>query len=236
LASAHGIDGFALNVGSDEWQTERVASAYAAAAALGTGFKLFLSFDMTVIPCASVGDMQRLQKYVMDYKSHPNQMFVGGRVFVSTFAGEGCRFGAGSPNDGWVSTLKSASMPPVWFVPSFFVDPATFPSITVMDGYFPWNAGWPMGNSTITFDADKAVISQLGGRSYMAPCSPWFFTHYGPNTYNKNWIYRADDWLFIERWELMIKNRDRIDSVQVISWSMICPSSRRFGGLVFTDM
>jgi hypothetical protein len=33
-----------------------------------------------------------------------------------------------------------------------------------------------MDDSDITFAADEVAISHLGGRSYMAPCSPWFFT------------------------------------------------------------
>jgi glucan endo-1,3-alpha-glucosidase len=46
-AIAGGIDGFALNVGGDSWQPQRVSDAYAAAS--GTSFKLFLSFDMTYV-------------------------------------------------------------------------------------------------------------------------------------------------------------------------------------------
>ena len=40
-------DGFALNVGLEEWQKRSVALCYAAALELGLPFKLFLSFDMT---------------------------------------------------------------------------------------------------------------------------------------------------------------------------------------------
>ena len=46
LAHEAGIDAFALNIGTDPWQTTQVASAYAAAESSGTGFKLFISFDM----------------------------------------------------------------------------------------------------------------------------------------------------------------------------------------------
>ncbi|KAJ3564227.1 hypothetical protein NP233_g8433 [Leucocoprinus birnbaumii] len=53
----------------------------------------------------------------------------------------------------------------------------------------------------------------------MAAVSPWFFTHYGPDSWNKNWIYRADDWLFVRRWEQLIKMRNSVDFVQVISWN-----------------
>jgi len=54
---------------------------------------------------------------------------------------------------GWMQTLfKTSDMPPVslssselrftnipcqvWFVPSFFIDPATFQQYSVLDGYF----------------------------------------------------------------------------------------------------
>jgi glucan endo-1,3-alpha-glucosidase len=42
-----GSDAFALNVGHEDWQKSRMLDAYAAALQLQTGFKLFLSFDMT---------------------------------------------------------------------------------------------------------------------------------------------------------------------------------------------
>ena len=50
LASSAGIDAFALNVGSDPWQPDRVKDAYDAAAESGTGFKMLMSFDMTCVP------------------------------------------------------------------------------------------------------------------------------------------------------------------------------------------
>lgn len=42
-------DGFALNIGRDEWMGDRVADAYSAAQSSGTNFKLFLSLDMTCV-------------------------------------------------------------------------------------------------------------------------------------------------------------------------------------------
>jgi len=217
LALAYGIDGFALNIGSDDWQGSRVADAYAAAQ--GTRFQLFISFDMTVIPCGSRADAKRIRRYITDYQSHPNQMKFNDRLVVSTFAGESCRFGTNSLNQGWLETLKSAGMPPVWFVPSFFVDPSEFPGLTVMDGYFSWNAGWPMADQEITFNTDKRALDQLSGRGYVAPCSPWFFTHYGLETYNKNFVYSGDNWLFVERWEHLVANRVQLDMIEVLTWS-----------------
>ncbi|KAJ7078488.1 glycoside hydrolase family 71 protein [Mycena epipterygia] len=218
LAMSKGIDAFALNVGIDPWQLSRVADAYAAANNQGSSFKLFLSFDMGSLRCASTGDADILRKYISTYQGHPNQFMYNGRPFVSTFAGESCMFGQGSLNDGWNFALKK-SQPAIFFVPSFFVDPAIFPSLTVMDGDFNWNSGWPMGNYDINFSSDSLYLSKLGGRTYMAGVSPWFFTHYGANTYNKNWIYRGDNWLFAQRWEQLIANRNSIGLAQVITWN-----------------
>jgi len=46
--------------------------------------------------------------------------------------------------------------------------------------------------------------------------------HYGPETYNKNFIFSGDNWLFVERWEHLIANRAQLDTVQVLTWSTSC--------------
>jgi hypothetical protein len=112
-----------------------VADAFSAAQKDGRGFKLFMSFDMGSMPCASPDDAKLLRNYINTYQSHPNQLKYKGVSLVSTFAGENCRFGARNLNDGWRNALKTG-MPPIHFVPSFFVDPATFGGLTMMDGSF----------------------------------------------------------------------------------------------------
>jgi len=47
LAHDYGIDAFALNIGTSDWQSGQVDNAYQAAKDSGTDFKLFISFDMT---------------------------------------------------------------------------------------------------------------------------------------------------------------------------------------------
>jgi glucan endo-1,3-alpha-glucosidase len=137
LASSKGIDAFALNVGVDNWEPSQVANAYAAAKALGTTFKLFLSFDMASLPCSASGDASLLQNYIQTYRTHPNQQLVGGKVFVSTFSGQGCTFGQGSVDAGWKYAIKSgANTNGVYYVPAWFIDPATFPNYGVLDGVF----------------------------------------------------------------------------------------------------
>ncbi|TCD60933.1 hypothetical protein EIP91_009286 [Steccherinum ochraceum] len=219
LAAAKGVDAFALNVGADSWEPGQVANAYQAARSLNTPFKLFLSFDMSTIPCTTAANSALLRSYVTNYTSHPNQLKYNNASFVSTFAGEGCKFGASTVNQGWINTLKT-NLTPTYFVPSFFVDPATFSSqYSVQDGAFNWNSGWPMGNYDINFSSDQLYINNLASKTYMGAVSPWFFTHYGPQSYNKNFIYRGDNWLFAERWEALIANRTKVQFAEVISWN-----------------
>ncbi|KAL6305085.1 glycoside hydrolase family 71 protein [Sparassis latifolia] len=229
LASSHGIDGFALNFGRDEWEKSRVADCYHAALQSGVPFKLFPSFDMTLIPANCSDDVQSFCDYVTRYRGHPNQLLHHGKVFISTFAGESNLFGHTDLNHAWKfvkSTLEEIA--PVHFVPSFFIDPARYPHITAMDGYFNWNGSWPLhlhpGSpreevKCPRLDTDRHHIHHLGGRTFMAAVSPWFFTHYGPDSWNKNWIRRGDDWLYVRRWEQLIAMRDEIDIVQIISWN-----------------
>lgn len=194
LAMGHGIDAFALNVGREDWQRERVQDAFTAAA--GTDFRLFISFDMTSIPCASPADAEPLQQYIKCYYNDPNQFRYNGLPLVSTFAGseEKCTFGEANTNQGWMVAIKGIENMPVTFIPSFFMDPAKFGELTVMDGAFSvrttffsflrvsnispmqWNSGWPMGVTPANFEMDEQYIRGLGGRTYMAAMSPWFFT------------------------------------------------------------
>ncbi|KAF8577364.1 glycoside hydrolase family 71 protein [Ramaria rubella] len=214
LAFTHGIDGFALNVGSNPWQPKQVAAAFAAAK--DTPFKLFLSFDMTSLPGSSSSDATILREYINTYYNNPNQLRWNDEPVVSTFGGEHCTFGQDSVNAGWYTAIKEG-IPPVHFIPSFF-DISVLDAL-VVDGTFNWNSSWPMGNHDIEFEGDRLHIAASKYKTYMAAVSPWFFTHYGPDSWNKNWIYRADNWLYNRRWEMLVQNRDQIHIVQILSWN-----------------
>jgi hypothetical protein len=56
---------------------------------------------------------------------------------------------------------------------------------------------------------------------YSEPCLR-LYQHYGPDTYNKNFLYYADDWLYPRRWEQLIANRDKVDIVEIITWNGMC--------------
>lgn len=230
-------------------------------------FKLFVSLDMTSLPCSSPDHAAFIRKLVLDHASHPNQLkYNENQAFVSTFAGELCNFGLGGPaEEVWKNafTQHPDVKGKVYFVPSFFIDPATFGKFNgVMDGDFNWNSGWPikvttnfakdvlnsitsklsevvhidlgvgsnplsqaLSSASVTSpppsDAEKGLnelqnalskfigstesdaehlnglkglTSNVGKRDgeeenrpvYMAAVSPWFYTHYGPNSFNKN--------------------------------------------------
>ncbi|KIL63226.1 glycoside hydrolase family 71 protein [Amanita muscaria Koide BX008] len=240
LAHSKCLDAFALNMGSDSWQPDRVADAYNAAQQSNTGFKLFLSLDMSSLPCSTADHAKALRNLTTTFISRPSQLIYNGHAVVSTFAGEACTFGQANSQSGW--DTQFANHPDlkgkIYFMPSFFVAPNQISQYSnVLDGYFNWNAGWPTSltssdagnaeNDLNTFvysmQADKSFLDVLNsmspGRGYMAPVSPWFFTHYGPNSFNKNWIYLADWHLYNKRWQTLIANRTQFDFVQLLTWN-----------------
>ncbi|KAF8911650.1 glycosyl hydrolase family 71-domain-containing protein [Gymnopilus junonius] len=226
LAASQNIDGFVLNVGAEDWQRQRCLDCFAASKRFpdSTNFQFFFSFDMTSIPGNSVDNIQVFRNYLSATYQSP-RMFKHPRtngVVVSTFSGENCTFGQGSMENGW-AFLKSElnKIVPIYFIPAFFINPARYPNISALDGAF--NASMRMPRSQIenaVLDSDTSHLENLkNGRTFMAAVSPWFFTHYGPDSWNKNWIYRSDDWLFVRRWEQLISMRDQIDMAQIISWN-----------------
>ena len=62
-------------------------------------------------------------------------------------------------------------------------------------------------------------VHKYGSQSMMSADPNQLLQHYGPETYNKNFIYSGDNWLFVERWEQLIANRAHVDMVEVLTWS-----------------
>ncbi|KAJ7716890.1 glycoside hydrolase [Mycena olivaceomarginata] len=84
-----------------------------------------------------------------------------------------------------------------------------------------WNAAWPNTNNNpidanITTSLDQEYINDLAGKPYMMPVSPWFSTHYGVDTYNKNWIFYSD-WLYQSRWEEVLQLQPQF--VEILTWN-----------------
>ncbi|KAI8994112.1 glycoside hydrolase [Trametes punicea] len=259
LASSKGIDGFALNVGADDFTHTQVGLAYQAAEGLDNGFKLFLSLDMGAIGarmnCNSPDTAAYLRNLTNAFSGRRNQLKVDGKALVSTFAGESCTFGEQDVYTGW--RVQFAQHPDIAgkirFMPAFFIDPQDFRNFDgVMDGDFNFNGAWRtdlttasassfLGNTSDldhltaqqqgvlsnmlgSFQIDQEHIEQLAfvansSHTYMTSVAPWFFTHFGPDTYNKNFIYDCDDHLYVRRWETLIANRDKVDIVQLLTWN-----------------
>ncbi|KAJ4483776.1 glycoside hydrolase family 71 protein [Lentinula aciculospora] len=231
LAHEHNIDGFALNVGREAWQLDRISDCFSAASKTKIPFWLLFSFDMSSLPSTSMEDVQILCSYIEKFGKSERMLRYGDGLFVSTFAGEQSLFGQPTLSDAWSfvkERLTSTVQTPIHYVPSLFIDPALYSSMKFLDGAFNWNGSWPIHLNSrssrheiecATLDTDDEHIRNLDGRTFMSAVSPWFFTHYGSDSWNKNWIYRGDDWLFVRRWEQLIAMRDQVDIVQIISWN-----------------
>ncbi|KAF9456254.1 glycoside hydrolase [Collybia nuda] len=198
---AKGVDALALNMGGDSWQRDQIASAYAAAAALGTNFKLFMSFDFSAMGC----DVNDLVGRVTQFSSHPNQFKIDGKPFISSF------FGSCLGNAGWASLKSQTNAYLMPFIEGIEGQFGNWPSL---DSWYCWGCAWPQGNIDKTTDDDNFYISQLGTR-YATTVSTWMFTHYS----SKNWYQRGDDWLVITRWEQLMAMRNTLTFVEMVSWN-----------------
>ena len=213
-ASDVGIDGFALNIGPDDWMADRVSKMYEAATQF-PNFKLFISLDMNYdYP------MDVLISWVQSYHDHPSSFFYQGRQFVSTFAGQDKTFGDDSVNDGWQHQFKDALAGQgidIYFVPSFFFAPQNIlENNPVMDGEFDWLA-WATDDSYKNTDNDYILLDDANnnGKVYMAGASPWFFTHFD-GQWSKNWIYKSET-LWPLRWQQICEVRPQF--VEIITWN-----------------
>ena len=211
LAKASGIDAFALNVGSNEWQLARVLDAYKVA--LAADFKVFISLDMSSLN--SSADMVR---FIAPTARLGAQYLHEGRPFVSTFAGEALNFGAASVSAGWQAALRDV-LPglDLCFVPMFSLDPATAVSSNpVVDGIARWQA-WSNDASLLSTDVDVAYQTDAirNGKLDMATVSPVFYTHISAA---KNWLYATDADQWGRRWEQLSALKPPPDFVQIVSW------------------
>ncbi|KAJ7270426.1 glycoside hydrolase [Mycena rebaudengoi] len=216
LATATGIDAFALNIGTDSWTDPQLTLAYAAASS--TSFKLFISFDFAASLGFSDFNNQIVPRLNL-YASNPAQLQWGNGALVSTFSGDGF---------DW-SAVRSVVGTPLEIIPFYQAARAHQDST---DGLFMWNA-WPSQNNQpinqpMSIAGDQFLPAHLKWRviglliesnAYLtesAGVSPWFFTHYSPQTFNKNWLYLSDT-LLIDRWNQILDLQPQL--VELITWN-----------------
>ncbi|KAK6527374.1 hypothetical protein TWF281_010554 [Arthrobotrys megalospora] len=202
IAKDTGIDGFALNCASiDSYTPTQLANAYEAAKQVG--FKVFISFDFAYWNNGQAG---MIRDYVQQYASHPAQALYDGGAIVSTFVGDS--FNWQQVKNGVSHKVEALPM---------FQDPAGVTGRTDVDGAFSWLA-WPTygGNSIaplpMTTIWDDKFITNLAGKPYMMPVSPWFSTHFN----SKNWVFVCED-LITERWKQVLQLQPAL--VEIITWN-----------------
>jgi len=196
-----GVDALALNIGSDVWELTQVANAYSAAESLGTGFKMFLSFDFTAMACT----LSNLVSSVNRFANHPNQLKINGRPMVSSFEGK-CL-----GNSGWASLKSQTNGYIMPFISGLEWEFSQWPAL---DSWLCWGCAWPPGDKDKTTDDDFYYINQLGSR-YATDVSGWIFAHFG----SKNFMQRSDDWLINSRWEQLISMRNDLTFVEMVTWN-----------------
>jgi len=207
LAKAAGIDGFVLNI-APPWAGaigKQIATAFAAANDLDSGFKLFFSFDY--LGGGAAWDKDDVIEILKAYGSNSAHYQYNGKPYVSTFEG------TQNIND-W-PTIRASVPGGITFVPDWTsLGPSGFAThLDIVDGAFSWDM-WPAGPSSITDNNDKAWKSAINGKLYMMGVSPWFYTKL-PG-YNKEWVWRGDE-MWHDCWQQVLDVEPQI--VQIVSWN-----------------
>ncbi|KAF3935754.1 hypothetical protein ABW19_dt0209871 [Dactylella cylindrospora] len=207
-AKALGIDAFALNIGVDPYTDAQLNLAYQSAA--NNGIKVFISFDFNWY---HTNQAIEVANKIKQYMNLPAQLYVEGKVFVSSFAGDGLD----------VATLRANVGKEIFFAPNFHPEQGT--NFGTIDGALNWMA-WPNngnnkaptpGHEVSVAQGDQAYISALAGKPYIAPVSPWFFCHFGPEVpYSKNWVFPSD-LLWYDRWINILTLGPRF--IEIVTWN-----------------
>ena len=205
MAKQAGIDAFALNIGTDDFTDEQLGYAYQSAAS--NGMNVFISFDFN---WWTLGQTSEVGSKTAQYASNEAQLKVDGKVFVSTFIGDGLDLGA----------VEAAAGTGLYWAPNF--QPGNIGSA---DALFNWMA-WPnngnnkapdASNNLTVVQGDTTYTSALGGKPYLAPVSPWFSTHYGLEvSYSKNFVFPSD-LLWYDRWNEILELQPQF--IEILTWN-----------------
>ncbi|KAJ5639586.1 uncharacterized protein N7484_007448 [Penicillium longicatenatum] len=212
-----GFDGFALNThtisSSDTWNTDALNYLFAAAA--GTNFKLFISFDM------SWGlDVTQLAAFMAPYATQDAYYTVNGQAFVSTYTGGTISNSAW--NSGFLEPLKSTYGITPFFVPDFDdfsgYPTGVFSAYPILNGVYSWESAWPSPGNTpanVSESVDAAALQEAhaAGKVYMMPVSPLQFKYMGSG---QDW-YRIGEVNLPERMGQVLQLQP--DFVEVITWN-----------------
>ena len=211
-AKAAGIDAFALNIAKDTYTDSQLDYAYESAA--NNNMKVFISFDYNYF---TTGENEDVGKKLGQYCIKPGQLKIDNKCFVSSFNGDN------EPSKLFdAKTIRAAAGTELYLVPNLSPHntAAAISDVNDIDGAFNW-MGWdsnganraPSGGANITTSqGDSAYTEWLGGKAYMAPVSPWFFT----NLPSKAWNFPGD-LLWFNRWNEILELAPPI--IEIVTWN-----------------
>jgi hypothetical protein len=207
-AKSAGIDAFALNIGTDSYNDQQLGFAYQSAAE--NDMKLFISFDFNYW---STSQGAQVGQKIAQYAGQAAQLKVDGKVFASSFVGDGLD----------VASVRAAAGQEIYFAPNFRPGFGTdFAPVDCALNWMAWNSNGnnraPSGGTNVTvLDGDETYKSLLQSRDYIAPVSPWFVTHFGASSgYPKNWMFPSD-LLWYDRWNEILNLDTRF--VEILTWN-----------------
>lgn len=65
-----------------------------------------------------------------------------------------------------------------------------------------------------TRDIEYLGYTEAVGKTYMAPVSSWFSTHFGAEvSYSKNWVFKSET-LWKDRWDEILQLGSRLDFIE----------------------
>ncbi|KAJ9116385.1 hypothetical protein QFC22_004826 [Naganishia vaughanmartiniae] len=212
LAKSYGIDGFALNIGKDPYTDAQLDLAYQAAK--DTGFKMFISFDFNWF---KIEETQPVIDLVNKYIGKPAQFLLPGSdaAYVSSFAGDGFNW----------AEVRQKTGKNLYVVANWQPTPSNAANSGVQ-GLFSWYA-WPSQdnkpiNKKMDLEHDRNYLQVLDShveKTYMAPVSPWFFTHFGKEvSYTKNWVFLSET-LWHDRWEQVLALQQDLQYIELVTWN-----------------
>ena len=142
--STNHSDGFAMNLGSEDWQVDQAHTAFsflASRPATVPPLHLFLSLDMNVLPSHTNEDAQALLDKTVSLMSQERYLRFHNRKVISTFGGHDAPLGEWGWA-GFLARLEDQLGEEIFFVPAFFMPPQDFIDLKYVDGCFAWNNAW----------------------------------------------------------------------------------------------
>ena len=155
-ASAAGIDAFALNIGTDSFTDDQLGYAFESASK--NGMSVFISFDFN---WWTTSQASQIGAKIAKFADQDAQLKVDGKVFVSSFTGDGLDLDA----------VSSAAGMSLFWAPNF--QPNAIGSADALLNWMAWpnngNNKAPSAGSNVTVQqGDEAYTAALSGKPYIA--------------------------------------------------------------------